>query len=124
MNKGLLTVLFLLISNVFMTLAWYKHLFLKDTSVWVKWGVPGLILASWGLAFFEYMFQVPANRIGHESQGGPFNLIQLRIIQEVISLSVFTLIAVFFFKTIKLNWNHLAAFVCMVLAVWLVFRKG
>lgn len=123
MNKAALTILLLLISNMFMTLAWYKHLFLKETSVWIKLGVPGLILSSWGLALFEYAFQVPANRIGHESQGGPFNLIQLRIIQEVISLTIFTLIAVFFFKSIKLNWNHLAAFICMVLAVWFVFRK-
>jgi len=89
----------------------------------MKWGLLGLILMSWGLALFEYMFQVPANRIGHEGHGGPFNLFQLRIIQEVISLTVFTLIAVLVFKTDRLNWNHLAAFVCMVLAVYFIFRK-
>ena len=89
----------------------------------LKWGLPVIILLSWGLAFFEYLFQVPANRIGHDQHGGPFNLIQLRIIQEVISLTVFTLIAIFVFKSIKLNWNHFAAFICLILAVWFVFRK-
>ena len=72
---------------------------------------------NWGLAFFEYLFQVPENRIGHDQQGGPFNQIQLRIIKEVISLTIFTFIAVFVFKTVKLNWNHLAAIICFVLAV-------
>jgi uncharacterized protein (DUF486 family) len=121
--KGFWSILLLLISNVFMTLAWYKHLFLDKGSIILKWGLPAIILLSWGLALFEYVFQVPANRIGHQEHGGPFNLIQLRIIQEVISLTVFTIITVLIFKSVKLNWNHLAAFICLILAVWFVFRK-
>lgn len=123
MTKGLWSVLLLVISNIFMTLAWYKHLFLEKSSPILKWGLPAIILVSWGLAFFEYLFQVPANRMGHHDHGGPFNLIQLRIIQEVISLVVFTIFAVVVFKSVKLNWNHLAAFFCLILAVWFVFRK-
>jgi uncharacterized protein (DUF486 family) len=122
-SKGIWSIILLIISNIFMTLAWYKHLYLDKGSLILKWGLPLIILLSWGLAFFEYLFQVPANRIGHDQHGGPFNLIQLRIIQEVISLTVFTLIAIFVFKSIKLNWNHFAAFICLILAVWFVFRK-
>jgi uncharacterized protein (DUF486 family) len=121
--KSLVTIGLLTISNIFMTLAWYSHLYLNKSSILLKWGLFGLILLSWGLAFFEYVFQVPANRLGHEAQGGPFTLFQLRIIQEVISLTVFTLIAVFVFKSDRLQWNHLAAFLCLVLAVYFIFRK-
>ena len=121
--RSLVTIGLLTISNIFMTLAWYSHLYLNKSSILLKWGLFGLILLSWGLAFFEYVFQVPANRLGHEAQGGPFTLFQLRIIQEVISLTVFTLIAVFVFKSDRLQWNHLAAFLCLVLAVYFIFRK-
>jgi hypothetical protein len=96
---------------------------MKKSSPLMKWGLLGIILLSWGLAFFEYVFQVPANRIGHESNGGPFSLIQLKVIQEVISLTVFALMAVFVFRTEKFDWNHVAAFICLVLAVWFTFRK-
>lgn len=113
----------LILSNIFMTFAWYAHLYLKKSSALMKWGLLGIILFSWGLAFFEYIFQVPANRIGHNEHGGPFSLFELKIIQEVISLTVFILIAVTVFKTEKLTWNHLAGFFCMVLAVYFVFRK-
>lgn len=81
------------------------------------------ILFSWGLAFFEYVFQVPANRIGSDEHDDPLTLFQLKVIQEVITLSVFTAVAVLVFKTGKLGWNHLAAFACLVLAVDFVFRR-
>lgn len=121
--RGYYTLGLLILSNVFMTLAWYGHLYMKKSSPLMKWGLLGIILLSWGLAFFEYVFQVPANRIGHESNGGPFSLIQLKVIQEVISLTVFALMAVFVFRTEKFDWNHVAAFICLVLAVWFTFRK-
>jgi uncharacterized protein (DUF486 family) len=81
-----------------MTFAWYGHLKLKDESWVSKWGLPAIILASWGIAFFEYIFQVPANRLGYQNYGGPFNLWQLKVIQEVITLIVFTFFTVTMFK--------------------------
>jgi uncharacterized protein len=106
-----------------MTLAWYGHLQFKKITWLQGVGLVGVILISWGLAFFEYIFQVPANKIGHESNGGPFTLIELKVIQEVISLLVFTFIAVYIFKTDRPGWNHILAFVLIVIAVFLVFRK-
>ena len=82
-----------------------------------------VIVASWGIAFFEYCFQVPANRIGFVGDGGPFSLIQLKIIQEVISLLVFTLFTLLVFRTETFRWNHIAAFVCIVMAVFFAFKK-
>jgi uncharacterized protein (DUF486 family) len=121
--KGPLTILLLTISNLFMTFAWYGHLQFKKLAWFSKLGLVGIILVSWGLAFFEYVFQVPANRIGFEENGGPFSLFQLKVIQEVITLTVFTLCAVFIFKTDKLGWNHLVGFALLVLAVYVIFRK-
>lgn len=117
------TILLLIGSNIFMTLAWYGHLRLSQTGITSHWPLIGIILLSWGIAFFEYCLQVPANRIGFDGNGGPFSLIQLKVIQEVISLTVFTLIAMFLFQGQSLHWNHLAAFACLVLAVYLVFLK-
>ena len=119
--KALYTVLLLTISNLFMTFAWYGHLQFKKITWLHGLGLVGVILISWGLAFFEYVFQVPANRIGFEENGGPFNLFQLKVIQEVISLSVFTLCAVYVFKTDKLGWNHLVGFGLLIAAV--IFKK-
>jgi uncharacterized protein len=121
--KSLYTILLLTISNLFMTFAWYGHLQFKKISWLHGLGLVGVILVSWGLAFFEYVFQVPANRIGFEENGGPFNLFQLKVIQEVVSLSVFTLCAVYVFKTDKLGWNHLVGFGLLVAAVYVIFRK-
>ncbi len=121
--KGALTLLLLTVSNLFMTFAWYGHLQFKKLAWFSKLGLVGVILVSWGLAFFEYVFQVPANRIGFEENGGPFSLFQLKVIQEVITLTVFTLCAVFIFKTDKLGWNHLVGFGLLVLAVYVIFRK-
>lgn len=86
-------------------------------------GVPLIILISWGIAFFEYCFQVPANRIGFVENGGPFNLWQLKVLQEVISLSVFTIMALVIFKNETLRWNHLVGFMFLVLAVFFIFKK-
>ncbi len=107
----MLTVLLLLASNVFMTFAWYGHLRYKESSLWLA------ILASWGIAFFEYCLQVPANRIGH----GQFSAPQLKIIQEVITLVVFGVFSMMFLKE-PLRWNHYVGFGLILLAV--VFMQG
>ncbi len=119
--KALLTVLLLVISNVFMTFAWYGHLKFKEYPWFTKLGLLAVILISWGLAFFEYIFQVPANKIGFRGNGGPFTLFQLKILQEVITLVVFTLFAILLFKNESFRWNHLVAFIFLVLAVIFVF---
>ncbi len=121
--KGLGTILMLVLSNVFMTFAWYGHLKLQEMKISDGWPLILIILFSWGIAFFEYCLTVPANRIGFIGNGGPFNLLQLKVIQEVISLTVFTVIVMFFFKGQALQWNHFAAFICLVLAVFFVFLK-
>ena len=121
--KALYTVLLLVCSNAFMTIAWYGHLKFNASHGDRPLPLILVILASWGIAFFEYCFQVPANRLGFAENGGPFSLIQLKIIQEVISLLVFTLFALLVFRTETFRWNHIAAFVCIVLAVYFVFRK-
>mgnify|MGYP001294667782 CR=1 FL=1 len=118
-----LTTLLLIISNIFMTLAWYGHLQFKKLGWFQNSSVFTIILISWGLAFFEYCFQVPANRIGSQEYGGPMSLFQLKILQEVITLVVFTVMAIFVFKTDTFRWNHVAGFMCMILAVYFIFRK-
>lgn len=118
------TILLLIISNVFMTFAWYGQLKLPDVVPSAKnWPLIVIILASWGIALFEYFFMIPANRIGSNINGGPFSLVQLKIIQEVISLTVFTVIVTLVFRNEAIQWNHIAAFVCMVAAVFFVFMK-
>lgn len=121
--NALYTILLLLTSNVFMTLAWYGHLKLQQTGVSSHWPLIDVILFSWSIAFVEYCFLVPANRIGFSENGGPFNLMQLKVIQEVISLIVFTVVANLMFQGQSLQWNHLAAFACLVLSVYFVFMK-
>ena len=116
------TLLLLVISNTFMTLAWYGHLKLKEFKWFESWPLIAVIALSWGIAFFEYCFQVPANRIGYVGNGGPFTLMQLKVIQEVISLTVFCVIANLLFQGQQLHWNHVAALVCLVLAVYFVFK--
>lgn len=119
--KGFYTVLLLVASNLFMTFAWYGHLKMKDIPWFSALPLIGVIGFSWFIAFFEYCFQVPANRIGFAENGGPFDIMQLKIIQEVITLVVFTVFSMLVFHT-ELRWNHLAAFVCLVLAVYFVFK--
>ncbi len=121
--KALYTIGLLTLSNVFMTFAWYGHLKFKEMNWAQNLGLFSIILISWGLAFFEYNFMVPANRIGYAGNGGPFSLFQLRIIQEVVSLTVFTLIAVTVFKTETFRLNHLIGFIFLVLAVYFIFKK-
>ena len=114
----------LIISNIFMTFAWYGHLklqqinfFTDNTPLYV------VILASWLLALPEYACQVPANRFGFDGNGGAFTLLQLKVIQEVISLTVFTIFVSVFFNGESLHWNHAAAFLCLIMAVYFVFMK-
>ena len=106
-----------------MTLAWYGHLKLNQAGISTNWPLYAVILFSWCIAGIEYCFLVPANRIGFIGNGGPFNLMQLKVIQEVISLTIFTVIILFLFKGQALQWNHIAAFFCLVLAVFFVFLK-
>ncbi|HIZ86959.1 MAG TPA: DMT family protein [Candidatus Coprenecus pullistercoris] len=120
---GFYTVLLLVVSNIFMTFAWYGHLKLQEMRLIDNWPLIGVILFSWGIALFEYSCQVPANRIGFVENGGPFNLVQLKVIQEVISLTVFTVFTLIVFKGEAFHWNHLAAFGCLILAVYFVFMK-
>lgn len=121
--RALNTILLLVGSNVFMTLAWYGHLQFKKWGWFPKAGILTIILLSWGMAFLEYCFQVPANRLGFVENGGPFNLVELKVIQEVVSLLVFAFIAVVVFKQGTLQWNHLVGFSFLVLSVYFVFKK-
>ena len=121
--KGIVTILFLIISNAFMTIAWYGHLQMEKYKWFSKLGIFMVILFSWGIAFFEYLFQVPGNKIGFIKNGGPFNLFELKIIQEAITLVVFTFFAIFIFKTEKLAWNYIVGFVFIFLAVFFIFKK-
>lgn len=111
----------LVISNVFMTVAWYGNLKLQHAGIIKNWPLFAVILASWGVALLEYCFMIPANRIGFNENGGPFSLFQLKILQEVITLTVFTILALFFFSGQKLQWNHIAAFLCIIAAVCFTF---
>lgn len=123
MGSIVLTLILLIVSNVFMTLAWYGHLKLQATGVSSNWPLFLVILVSWGIALFEYCFQVPANRIGFDGNGGPFSLIQLKVIQEVITLVVFVIFSLIAFEGTEIKWNHILAFVLLVAAVYLVFMK-
>ena len=122
--KALYTILLLIVSNVFMTFAWYGHLKMKQEYSWFA-GLPliGVIAFSWSISFLEYSCQIPANRIGYIGNGGPFSLMQLKVLQEVITLIIFTVFTTVFFKGEALHWNHIAAFVCLILAVYFVFMK-
>lgn len=108
----MMTIILLTISNVFMTFAWYGHLKYKSAPLFI------VILLSWGIAFFEYCFQVPANRIGH----GTFSAAQLKTIQEVITLIVFCGFSFFYLKE-EIRWNYIVGFVFMAIAVFFVFKK-
>lgn len=121
--KSFLTIGLLILSNAFMTLAWYGHLKFKELGWFSKLGLFSIILISWGIALFEYCFQVPANRIGFKENGGPFSLVELKVIQEVITLVIFTLFTLVFFKTETFRWNHFVGFLFLVLAVYFIFRK-
>ncbi len=112
MFKFINPIVLLIISNVFMTFAWYGHLRHKNSALWI------VILASWGIAFLEYCFQVPANRMGHEV----YNVVQLKTIQEVITLIIFSLFSVLYLKE-QFKWNYLIGFIFIILAVFFIFKK-
>lgn len=121
--KAFYTILLLTLSNTFMTFAWYGHLKFKEMSWSQNLGLVAIILISWGIALFEYMLQVPANRIGFKSYGGPFSLVELKVIQEVITLTVFVVFSLVVFKNETFRWNHVIGFVFLILAVYFVFKK-
>lgn len=123
MKTAFFTILLLLIANIFMTFAWYGHLKLQSSGISTNWPLYLVVLLSWGIALVEYSLQVPANRIGFEENGGPFSLMQLKVIQEVITLVVFTVFSVVVFKGTHLQWNHFLAFLLLIGAVYLVFMK-
>lgn len=121
--KAIYTILLLILSNTFMTFAWYGHLKFKEMKIFGNLGLISIVLISWGIALFEYFFMVPANRIGYNGNGGPFSLLQLKVIQEVITLVVFLAFSLVFFKTETLRINHLIGFVFLILAVYFIFKK-
>lgn len=112
MKTPFLTIGFLIVSNIFMTFAWYGHLKYKSSPLILA------ILASWAIAFFEYCFQVPANRIGH----GYFSAAQLKTIQEVITLTAFAVFSIAYLKE-SLKWNHFVGFAFLILASFFIFKK-
>ena len=121
--RGVIAVVLLVFSNSFMTLAWYGHLKFAEMKWFSKLGLVSIVLISWGIALFEYFFQVPANRIGFQDNGGPFSLIQLKVIQEVITLIVFSVFTMLVFRNENFRWNHFVGFVFLVLAVYFIFKK-
>lgn len=123
MNAALTTILLLIVSNLFMTFAWYGHLKLQSSGISANWPLWGVILFSWGIALAEYSFMIPANRIGFQGNGGPFSLMQLKVIQEAVTLTVFTIIVMFVFGGESLRWNHIAAFLLLIGAVYLMFLE-
>ena len=122
--SALTTIVLLVIANIFMTFAWYGHIKIQDLGV-ISSNTPLYVgvLMSWGMALLEYALQVPANRYGFIEHGGAFTLMQLKVVQEVITLSVFTVFLVVFFKGESLQWNHFAAFLCLIAAVYFVFMN-
>ncbi|MBB6326408.1 hypothetical protein FHS59_002036 [Algoriphagus iocasae] len=121
--KAILTIALLVLSNTFMTLAWYGHLKFAEWKWFSKLGLISVILISWGIALFEYCFQVPANKIGFIGNGGPFSLVQLKVIQEVITLVVFMIFSLIAFKTETFRLNHLLGSIFLILAVYFFFKK-
>ena len=121
--KAVLTILLLIVSNSFMTFAWYGHLKFAEWKWFNKLGLVSVVLISWGIALFEYGFQVPANKFGFKENGGPFTLIQLKVLQEVITLIVFVIFTVIFFKKETFRLNHLIGFTFLILAVYFIFKK-
>lgn len=121
--KAVITIGMLILSNTFMTLAWYGHLKFAEWKWFSKLGLFSIVLLSWGIALFEYAFQVPANRLGFSGNGGPFSLVQLKVIQEVITLIVFTIFTVTVYKNETFRMNHFIGFIFLVLAVYFIFKK-
>lgn len=106
-----------------MTFAWYGQLKFKDYKWFNDFTLFQIILFSWAIAFLEYCFMVPANKMGFQGNGGPFSLVELKVLQEVITLLVFAVFSLVFFKTEAFRWNHLAGFFCLIMAVYFIFKK-
>lgn len=123
MPRSLSTILLLVASNTFMTIAWYGHLRFKDIPLLKNAGLGATILISWGTALLEYSLMVPANKIGASINGGPFTMWQLKLIQEVVSISIFVIFTLLVFKTETLKWNHLIGFLFLIGAVYFFFKK-
>lgn len=121
--RGVYSILLLIASNIFMTIAWYGHLRFSTNKKLAGLGLAGVIVISWGIAFFEYCLQVPANRLGFKEKGGPFSLMELKVIQEVISLLVFIIFSLLLFKNETLKTNHIIGLIFLVLAVYFIFKK-
>lgn len=121
LSRGLGAIALLICSNLFMTLAWYGQVMFK--SRFERFGIMAVIGISWLVALFEYCFMVPANRLGSAEYGGPFSIWELKVIQEVVSLTVFTVIVLLVMKNEALKWNHLVGFLCLVAAVYFIFKK-
>ncbi len=121
--RPFLTIVLLVLSNTFMTFAWYGHLKFKEMKWSENLSLVWVILISWGIALFEYILQVPANRIGFKEYGGPFSLVELKVLQEVVTLSVFVIFSLVFFKNETFRLNHFIGFVFLVLAVYFIFKK-
>ena len=122
-SRPLVTIFLLIASNTFMTIAWYGHLKYKEIGFMKNFGLIATILLSWGIALFEYSLMVPANKIGSSLNSGPFNMWQLKLIQEVISISIFIVFTLLFFKSDQLRWNHVVGFVLLLGAVYFFFKK-
>lgn len=121
--RATFTILLLILSNTFMTFAWYGHLKFKDMKWFENLGLISIVLISWGIALFEYFFQVPANRLGYKENGGPFSLVELKVIQEVITLVVFVVFTILVFKNETFKWNHFLGFGFLIAAVYFIFKK-
>jgi uncharacterized protein len=121
--RAIYTILLLIASNTFMTFAWYGHLKFKEYKWGENLGLISMIFISWGIALFEYLLMVPANKLGYKENGGPFSLWELKVIQEVITLSIFTIFTLVLFKTETFRWNHAVGFFFLILAVYFIFKK-
>ncbi|ERM84273.1 membrane protein [Rhodonellum psychrophilum GCM71 = DSM 17998] len=121
--KSFYTIILLILSNTFMTFAWYGHLKFKELKWFENLGLISIVMISWGIALFEYFFQVPANRMGFNENGGPFSLVELKVLQEVITLIVFMVFTLLFFKNETIKLNHIIGFGFLILAVYFIFKK-
>lgn len=123
MKTMIVTVALLVLANVFMTFAWYGHLKLQTSGISSNWPLYAIILLSWGIALIEYCLQVPANRLGFDGNGGPFSLVQLKVMQEVITLIIFVGFTLVMFKDTHFTRNHLISFLLLIGAVYFAFKK-
>jgi len=121
--RGWYTIALLVLSNTFMTFAWYGHLKFREIKGLDRLPLMGVILISWGIALFEYCLQVPANRLGYKEYGGPFSLLELKVMQEVITLLVFLTFTTFLFRQETFRLNHFLGLIFLILAVYFVFKK-